>query len=137
MKKTFIDLRVEMADLDGMRATYHANYLKWFDRTRTKLFMEAGVRMDQWEEGGILLPLVICNCEYKAGTRFNDPLRVSAEVKELGGKSITIEHRVENLDTGVLTTTGLVKIVFCDANGKPFNLEERYPDVYHALKADA
>ena len=64
-----------MAELDGMRAVYHTNFIKWFDLARTKLFREAGVQMEKWEEGGILLPLVVCHCEYAEGARFDDPVK--------------------------------------------------------------
>ena len=45
MKKASVELRVAFADLDGMRAVYHTNYIKWFDLARTKLFRDAGFQM--------------------------------------------------------------------------------------------
>lgn len=133
MKKASVDIRVPMSDLDGMRAVYHANYLKWFDLARTKLYREAGVRMEKWEEGGIMLPLVVCNVEYLEGAVFDDNLRVTAEIAEVRRKVVTIEYKVENLDTGRTITKGLTKQVFCDADNKSFVLEERYPEVYRNL----
>jgi acyl-CoA thioester hydrolase len=133
MKKASIEHRVVMQELDGMRAVYHTNFIKWFDFARTKLFREAGVQMEKWEEGGILLPLVVCHCEYQEGARFDDPLKITAEVTEVRGKVITIEYEIENMDTGRVISTGLTKQVFCDADNKSFVLEERYPDVYKAL----
>ena len=136
MKKASIEHRVVMAELDGMRAVYHTNYIKWFDLARTKLFRDAGVQMEKWEEGGILLPLVVCHCEYAEGAYFDDPLRVTAEVTELRGKVITIDYEIENLDTGRVISTGQTKQVFCDADNKSFKLEERYPEIYQNLIAE-
>ena len=133
MRSASIELRVAFADLDGMRAVYHTNYIKWFDLARTKLFREAGVAMEKWEEGGILLPLVVCPCEYKEGAVFDDPLKVTARIQEVKGKVITLEYEIENLDTGRIITTGLTKQVFCDKDNKSFKLEERYPEIYKAL----
>lgn len=45
MRKASVELRVAFADLDGMRAVYHTNYIRWFDLARTKLFREAGFSM--------------------------------------------------------------------------------------------
>ena len=133
MKKASIEHRVVMAELDGMRAAYHTNYIKWFDLARTKLFREAGVQMEKWEEGGILLPLVVCHCEYQEGAYFDDDLKVTAEVTEVRGKVITITYEIENQETGRVISTGLTKQVFCDADNKSFVLEERYPEIYRNL----
>ncbi len=133
MRKASITLRVAMNELDGMRAVYHTNYIKWFDLARTKLFREAGVSMEKWEEGGILLPLVVCHCEYQAGAYFDDPLEVTAEVTGIKGKVITIEYNIRNMDSDKVISTGLTKQVFCDAENRSFVLEERYPEIYQAL----
>ena len=133
MRKASIELRVAMNELDGMRAVYHTNYIKWFDLARTKLFREAGVKMEEWEEGGILLPLVVCHCEYAQGAYFDDPLKVTAEVSELKGKVITLTYEIENQNTGKVISTGMTKQVFCDADNKSFKLEERYPEIYKTL----
>lgn len=135
MKTASIELRVAFADLDGMRAVYHTNYIKWFDLARTKLFREAGFKMEKWENGGVLLPLVVCHCEYKEGSVFDDPLKVTAAVTEIKGKVITLEYEIENLDTNRIISTGLTKQVFCDENSKSFVLEEKYPELYKNLLA--
>ena len=133
MKKASIDLKVAFCDLDGMRAVYHTNYIKWFDLARTKLFMEAGFAMDKWEDGGVLLPLVVCHCEYRAGLVFNDEVEVTAMIKEAKGKTITLEYEIKRKDNGALTTTGHTTHVTCDENGKSFVLQERYPELYNSL----
>lgn len=133
MKSASIELRVAFRDLDGMRAAYHPVYIEWFDLARTKLFRESGIAMEKWEEGGILLPLVVCHCEYKEGAKFDDPLKVTAKIQEVKGKVITLDYEIENTDTGRIITTGYTKQVFCDENGKSFKLEERYPEIYKTL----
>ena len=116
-----------------MRAVYHANYIVWFDMVRTKLYQENGIAMEKWEEGGILLPLVVCHCEYKESARFDDKVKVTATVTEVKGKVITIEYEIENMETHRIITTGMTKQVFVDENGKSFVLEERYPEIYQNL----
>ncbi len=133
MKSASVELRVTFADLDGMRAVYHTNYIKWFDLARTKLFREAGVAMEKWQEGGILLPLVVCNCEYMDRAKFDDPLKVTARVQEVKRKVITLEYEIENTDTGKIIATGLTKQVVCDPDHNSFVLEERHPEIYQAL----
>ncbi len=133
MKSKSIEITVPFADVDGMRAVYHANYIVWFDMVRTKLYQENGIAMEKWEEGGILLPLVVCHCEYKESARFDDKVKVTATITEVKGKVITIEYEIENMETHRIITTGLTKQVFVDENGKSFVLEERYPEIYQNL----
>jgi acyl-CoA thioester hydrolase len=136
MKKAAIELRVSFAELDGMRAVYHTNHIKWFDLVRTKLLREAGFEMEKWEASGILLPLVVCHCEYKASTKFDDLLEITATVEEVKGKVITITYEIINKETGKLVATGMTKQVTCDENSKPFVLEEKYPELYKNLTED-
>jgi acyl-CoA thioester hydrolase len=133
MKKASIEVKVAFCDLDGMRSVYHTNYIKWFDLARTKLLIEAGFAMDKWEDGGVLLPLVVCHCEYRSGLKFNDEVQVRAAVKEAGGRSITLEYEVIRKDSGEITTTGLTKHVTCDENGKSFVLKDKYPELFESL----
>ena len=133
MKKATVELRVGFADLDGMRAVYHTNYIKWFDLARTKLLREAGFEMQKWEASGILLPLVVCHCEYKASAVFDDLLEVTAVVEEVKGKVITITYEIINKESGKQIANGFTKQVTCDENSKPFVLEERYPELYKNL----
>lgn len=133
MKKATIELRVSFADLDGMRAVYHTNYIKWFDFVRTKLLREVGFQMQKWEASGTLLPLVVCHCEYKASAEFDDLLEITAAVEEVKGKVITINYEIVNKETGKLIATGLTKQVTCDENSKSFVLIDKYPELYKNL----
>lgn len=133
MKKATIELRVSFAELDGMRAVYHTNHIKWFDLVRTKLFREAGFQMQNWEASGILLPLVVCHCEYKASATFDDLLEITADVEEVKGKVITITYKIINKETSKLIATGLTKQVTCDENSKSFVLKDKYPELYKNL----
>ena len=92
--------------------------------------------MEKWEEGGVLLPLVVCHCEYQEGAVFDDPLKVTAEVQEVRGKVVTIGYEIENLDTGRVISTGLTKQVFCDENSKSFVLKDKYPELFDNLMSD-
>lgn len=124
---------VAFCDLDGMRAVYHPNYIIWFDLARTQLYKEAGFHQEKWEEGGILLPLVVCNCEYLEGAVFGDELKVTARVSEVKRKVITLEYEVEKTSNGHIICKGLTKQVCCDENNKSFVLEERYPELVKNL----
>lgn len=133
MREASIMHTVAFCDLDGMRAVYHTNYIKWFDLARTELYRQAGFHQEKWEEGGVLLPLVVCNCEYLEGAVFGDELKVTARAAEVKRKVITLEYEIENTATGRIICKGLTKQVCCDENNKSFVLEERYPELVKNL----
>lgn len=144
--KSFVEYRVPLADLDGMRTVYHPNFIKYFDMARTKLFCEAGLPMERWEKTGILLPVVSCSCDYKAPALFDDYLRITAEIDGIRGKVITVKQTIENLAPGNLASgdhasgnviaTGQVILVSCDQDMTPILLEERFPELYRTLLSD-
>lgn len=133
MRKSSLDIRVEIYDVDGMRTVYHPRYFYYFDWAKTKLLREAGFDLQELVEKNIFIPLVACTCEYKESAGFNDILRVGVEVEEIRGKVLTFFYEVKNMDTGRIIVTGRTKHVFVDENNKSFVLKERYPEIFESL----
>ena len=133
MRSASIEVKVAFADLDGMRIVYHTNYIKWFDLARTKLFREAGLPIDRWEDGGIYLPVVSCSCEYLESASFGDDLRVTARVENAEGAVLDLKYEIEKLDAGRIITTGSTRHIFCGQDMKSMKLDQTFPDLYRDL----
>ena len=54
--------RVPYADTDQMGVVYYANYLEYFERSRTEMFRDAGLSYAVMEEMGYDLPFAEANC---------------------------------------------------------------------------
>ena len=49
--------RVPYADTDQMGVVYYANYLEYFERSRTEMFRQIGMPYSQMEKEGFFMPV--------------------------------------------------------------------------------
>jgi len=96
MLSSSITYRVPYADTDQMGYVYYANYLTYFERCRNELFREIDFPYTQFEEIGIMLPVVEAHCDYKQPAKYDDLITISATVTNLKGCRIRIENEIFN-----------------------------------------
>jgi YbgC/YbaW family acyl-CoA thioester hydrolase len=106
-----IDEPVRWSDVDAAGVVYFGAFVRFFEIAEEELFREAGVaygvvfdRFDCW------LPRVKYACEFRAPARLGDVLRVSAWVRHIGAKSITIEFAVDQKTGGRVADCEIVLV---------------------------
>ena len=92
------DVRVIFADTDAMGIVYYANYLKWFEVGRVELLRKKGMAYRDLTSKGVHLPVVEAGIRYHTPARYDDILRIHAEVRKLGGASISFGYLIERAD---------------------------------------
>jgi len=121
------DFRVAYADTDRMGVVYYANYFILFERGRTELMRNLGVRYrDMEEKREMFLPAMDAHCNYLAPARYDDMLRIRTEVSELGRASVTFTYQIHNAETGQALATGSSKHPFVNKNWKPMRVPEEF-----------
>lgn len=93
-KPTTITYRVPYADTDQMGVVYYANYLIYFERFRNELLRQTGIPYREWEERGVILPVVEACCRYRGSARYDDILTISGVASPLTATRIRIDYRV-------------------------------------------
>ena len=89
------EVRIAYADTDRMGVVYYANYLVLFERGRTELLRNLGIRYrDLEEKHRLFMPVTDAHCEYYAPARYDDMIRVRTVIQELGG-AFTIFSRLD------------------------------------------
>lgn len=111
------DARVTFADTDAMGIVYYANYLKWFETGRVELMRRMGMVYRDLTSTGYHLPVVEARVRYLSPARYDDLVRIRAEVRNRGGASITFGYRIEREDGKVLAEGDTVH-AFTDDRGK-------------------
>ncbi len=111
-----IEYRVPYADTDQMGVVYYANYLEYFERSRTEMLRAAGLPYGELERRGIILPVAEVYCKYLSPARYDDLLTLRSWVSELRGVRLTIASEVRRGE--VLLVSGQV-VLAC------LNLERR------------
>ena len=103
MKNT-ITYRVPYADSDQMAVVYYANYFTYFERSRNELLRSIGLPYTLFEKNGYMLPVTQAHCDYKQPAKYDDFLKISAEIVEVTRATIKIVCRV--LRDGVVLAEG-------------------------------
>ena len=149
-------LRVRYGETDQMRFAYYAHYLDWFTEARTEAMRSAGVPYRELEERGIFLPVREAYCEYLRPVRYDDLLEIRTRITRLTPVRLDYAYRLRVVDAdapttgdstgergrtresgrgaGSISAHGWTRHVFMDANGRPFNLRKRYPDIWRRIQ---
>jgi acyl-CoA thioester hydrolase len=100
-----------------MGIAYYANYLKWFETGRVELLRKKGMVYRELADRGFHLPVVEARVRYLSPARYDDILRINAEVRKLGGASIAFGYLIERADGGKIAE-GETLHAFTDDSGK-------------------
>ena len=111
-------VRVRYCETDQMGVAYHARYLDWFEIGRTGLCRACGKPYREWEEEGILLPVVEAHCRYRSSVRYDDEIDIETSVAEVTNVSVTFSCRVLRASDGHLAAEGYTKHAFVSRDGK-------------------
>ena len=111
-------VRVIFGDTDAGGIVYYGNYLRWFEVGRAELMRRKGYLYHVTMERGVLLPVIEASARYLASARYDDVLRVHAEIREFRGVRLTFGYRIER-DDGTELVTGHTVHAFTGRDGRP------------------
>ena len=115
-------VRVYWEDTDAGGIVFYANYLKFFERARTEWLrsLDIGQKRLRESEGGIFV-VTDAQLRYLRSARLDDLLSVTAQVREAGRASLTIEQSAwltpaeTSGEPPVLLCEGTVRIGWIDS----------------------
>ena len=121
--------RVPYADTDQMGVVYYANYLEYFERSRTEMLREAGLSYRDMEKLGYFLPVSEAYCKYTGSARYDDLLTFRSCVEEIS--RVKIKIRSEVLRDGKVLVTGFVTLGCVNAD---FRISRLLPEMVECCK---
>lgn len=114
------DVRIAYADTDRMGVVYYGNYLTLFERGRTELMRDLGLRYrDLEEKEHVFLPAAEAYVKYLSPAHYDDLIRVITRVKKLGGASIEFEYDIVDVESNRPIARGTTLHPFVDKTWKP------------------
>ena len=128
-------VRVIYGDTDMMGMAYYANYLRWFEVGRNELIRARGMTYRQFEERGLILPVIEANVRYKKSAVYDDELEIATEVAAAGRVKLEFRYQVWRREGAsgpreLLAEGSTVHACLAREGGKPTRLPE---DVLAAL----
>lgn len=113
-------VRVYYEDTDLSGITYHANYLRWFERARSDLLrmlkIDQRAEIEAGAEGGAYAVSEI-NLKYLRPARLDDDVLIETTCTELGAASCRM-HQIARRDGEVLCEATL-RVGFISLEGRP------------------
>lgn len=123
-------IRVYYEDTDASGVTYHANYLRWFERARSDLLRLLEIDQRSAVEAGegayAVADLAI---RYVRPARLDDTVIIDTRCVELGAASVKIRQCAER--EGELIAEQTARVGFIDPAGRP----RRQPAAWRAAFA--
>ena len=110
--------RVRYNETDKMGVAYHGIYLNWFEMGRTEYCRQSGKTYLEWENEGIMLPVVEAHCRYKSSLFYDDEIEIETTITKLSRVSVEFTCRVFHKRTGHLAAEGYTKHAFVSRDGK-------------------
>ena len=126
--------RVRFVETDLMGVVHHSNYLRWFEMARVEYLRRANVMLPELIAAGILFPITDVQCRYVQPARFDEIVRVEAELVDFSRVKLCFSYRVLRDTDDILLAEGATKNVFTGANGKIARLPQLYFDSIEALR---
>ena len=104
-----LDVRVYWEDTDAGGVVFYANYLKFFERSRTEWLRHLGIEQRTLQDQQDCIFVVAdVQLRYLASARLDDLLQVSVQIVERGNASMLLQQRAWRGDT--LLAQGQVRV---------------------------
>ena len=91
-------LRVRYCETDQMGVTHHGVYIQYFELARTDMMREHGLSYADMERRGLLLAVIDMGLQYRAPSRYDEPLCVETRLTEAGRVRVRFDYEVRRED---------------------------------------
>jgi acyl-CoA thioester hydrolase len=115
-----------------MGVAYHAHYLVYCELARTEHMRHLGVRYRDLEERGFKLAVSEASLRYARAARYDDLLKVTAWLADIGSRRVVFRYRIER-DDGDLLCTAETALVSLDRANRPTRMPDEVLQIMKAL----
>jgi acyl-CoA thioester hydrolase len=104
---------------------YYGNYFTLFERGRTELMRNLGLRYrDIEDEKKIYLPAAQASCRYVSPALYDDMIRITTRIKKIGRASLDFDYEIHNSETGQLLAIGFTRHPVVNSDWKPIQIPD-------------
>jgi len=121
------ELRIYLEDTDAQGVVYHANYLKYCERSRTDILTEAGFSLESLRGRGWTLMVHEMNIKFHRPARLHDVIEVRTGVRRSSDYRLVFHHEVRLLGEEKLLVAADAHVVAVGPDGGLVSLPEGLP----------
>ena len=126
-------IRVRYQETDQMGMAYHGNYVVWMEVGRTELFRHEGMPYKEFEDEGVMLPVIEAGCTYKIPIKYDELITVETHISEMTPVRVRCDYRIFNQE-GTEAARGFTCHAFVNRQGRPVNAAKKIPQLFHKLE---
>lgn len=126
-----MEIRIYYEDTDCGGVVYYANYLKYFERARTKYLEDLGLSVRQLIEEDTQFMVVHAEVTYRAPARYGDTLAIDTIVTKKGRSSVTFAHVIRERSSHRVIVEGSATLAATTLDGKVKRLPPAVSTVLH------
>ena len=129
-------VRVYYEDTDLSGITYHANYLRWFERARSDLLRRLGIdQRAAIETGGGAYAVSEINLKYLRPAKLDDDILIETRCTELKAASCRM-HQLAFRGDEILAEAHL-RVGFVSPSGRPIRQPEEWREAFARFTSPA
>ena len=117
-------LRVRYSESDRMGTFYNSRLLEWMEVGRSELIRATGSTYAEWEERGVMAPIVEANLKFKGRAGYDDLLEIETACSREGRARLRFESKIVLAETGRPVAEGHTIHALVDPTGKPIRIPE-------------
>ncbi|TIH18596.1 acyl-CoA thioesterase [Marinifilum sp. JC120] len=121
---------VSYGETDAMGVVYYAEYLHFFERSRSLFIRERGMSYATVEERGIYLPVREANCRYRIPAHYDDQLSIQVGISEWKRASIKFIYDIYKDDRSKLIASGFTEHACVNKDGRPVRVPEWLKEIF-------
>lgn len=122
-------LRVRYSESDRMGTFYNSRLLEWMEVGRSELIRAAGSTYAEWEERGVMAPIVEANLKFKGRAGYDDLLKIETSCSREGRARLRFESKLVMAETGRPVAEGYTIHALTNPAGKPIRIPEWIDDL--------
>lgn len=122
--------KINYYETDKMGIVHHSNYIRFLEEARCYMQDKANMPYFDFENQGVMIPVLGVNVKYKHHVTFNDVILIKVFIKDFNGVRLTVGYEITNKNNGDLVLTGETKHCFTNLNLKPVRLQKQIPEFY-------
>lgn len=119
-----MEVRIYYEDTDCGGVVYYANYLKYFERARTRYLEERGLSVAELMNEGTAFVVVHAEVDYRSPARYGDTLVIDTIVADMSTASLSFAHVVKEKGSGRVVVEGSARLAATDRHGKVKRLDK-------------
>ena len=113
-----MEIEVYYEDTDCGGVVYYANYLRYFERARTRYLTDKNILLADYQQKGIVFTVVNAKVDYRAPAVYGDTLIVETKIEKLKGSSFTVHYEIRRKRDGNLIVTGSTRMACINSDEK-------------------